>query len=120
MNEIETYLVYIINHLDTAGIIRKEAICEACIGNSSSDRAYLSTIELKKTVVNKLNGVNAISNANLGQWCRNRGIHINSFNTLETCLRRGKFSYKQRRGNRIYYIKNGVDCPQITTEDIIL
>lgn len=120
MNETETYLVSLIGNLDSAGIIRKETIYQACCGDSISDGAYISTLQLKEAVVNKLNGVNAISNSNLGQWCRSRSININVFNTLETCLRKGKFSYKQRRGNRIYYVKNGVDCPSITVEDIVL
>lgn len=120
MNETETYLVSLINNLDSAGIIRKETICQACCGDSISNRTYISTLQLKEAVVNKLNGVNAISNSNLGQWCRSRMIRIDVFNTLECCLRKGKFSYKQRRGNRIYYVKNGVDCPLITVEDIAL
>lgn len=120
MNETETYIVSLINNLDSAGIIRKETVCSACLGDSSGDGTFVSTIQLKEKVVNKLNGVNAISNANLTQWCKNHGVKINSYCTLENCLRRAKFSYRQRRGNRIYYVKNGVDCQPITVEDIVL
>ena len=120
MNETETYLMHFIDNLASIGLIRKEAIAEACVGDSNGNGTVVQTIRAKEKVVNKLNGVGAISNSNLSAWCIKRNINIRPKDTLETCLRRGKFSYRERRGNRIYYVKNGVDCPSITLEDIIL
>lgn len=120
MNEIETYLMSFIDNLASIGVIRKEAIAKACVGDCDGDGTVVSTICAKEKVVNKLNGVGAISNSNLSAWCIKHGINIRPKETLETCLGRGKFSYRERRGNRIYYVKNGVDCSPITFEDIIL
>lgn len=119
MNEIETYLVSFIDNLASTGLIRKEAIAKACVGDCDGDGTVIQTIRAKEKVVNKLNGVGAISNSNLSAWCIKHNVDIKPTATLETCLRRGKFSYRERRGNRIYYVKNGVDCSQITLEDII-
>lgn len=111
MNELEAQIVTMIEMLDQSRQVSKECIAYM-LGNSKEASA-------KQSVVNKLNGTNAISNSNLRQWCKNHGIKIHVFLTLETCLRKGRFSYKQRRGNRTYYVKNGMDLPLITTEDIV-
>lgn len=111
MNELEAQIITMIETLSKSGQVSKE-----CIAYMLGNPGVASN---KQAVVNKLNGTNAISNFNLRQWCKNHGIKIHVSLTLETCLRKGRFSYKQRRGNRTYYVKNGMDLPLVTTEDIV-
>lgn len=99
-------------------IISQADILKICAKDGSPVRGYPSYKQVEE-VVNHLNSVDAISDNNLSNYCRARGIKIRVRATLRKCLRLRKFKFTQRRGSRTYYVKAG-SCPEIVMEDIII
>lgn len=102
-----------------AQIISQEDLLKVCGKNGCFVRSYTQNKLFKEEVVDYLNSIEAVSLNNFTNVMRYRGIKIKFSRTLERCLARGKFAYKQKVNGRPYYVK-GNKKELITEEDIVL
>ena len=118
-NELKKIGLDLLYQFIRAGIITEEDYSKAFADEHWNIGSNVQNVQNKEKIVNYLNGVLSVSNSGLSNWCKHNQVKCRSYKTLERCLRLGKFSYRIRRGNRYFYVKNGV-TPDITEEDIIL
>ena len=100
-----------------AQIISQEDLRPFCGEDGNTYRGYLTAKQTKK-IVDYLNGVSCVSNQNLANIARGFGAKFKIKKTLEKCLMKGRFKYKQQRGTRWYYVKSGF-CSEVVEEDIV-
>lgn len=104
---IEKVCVAFVNELIRIGVIKPEDIGQVSNKKRNTVRADIQADTAKEAVTNYLNRKQSVSNKALSNWCANRGYRVKIYDTLEYLLRRGKFTYKQRKGQCIYYVKQG-------------
>ena len=111
-------LINAINSALAAQIISQEDLLEICCKDGCSVRDYSQAKRIEEEVVDYLNSVEAVSLNNFTNVMNNRGIKIRYKRTLERCLARGCFEYKQKIKGRTYYVKTGRSKP-VTKEEVV-
>lgn len=101
-----------------AQIISQEDILEVCCKDGDSVGIDTQTKRCTEEAVDYLNSVEAVSLQNFTNVMNNRGVKLKFKRTLERCLARGCFAYKQKIKGRTYYVKDSRSKP-ITNEEIV-
>lgn len=102
-----------------AQIISQEDLVAFCDQDGSVLGSYTQNKRTKEEVADYLNNIDAVSLNNFSNVMRLHHTPVRYKKTLERCLARGCFAYKQKVNGRVYYVKDPRSKP-ITIEEIVL
>ena len=102
-----------------AQIISQEDLVALCDQDGSALGSYTQNKRIKEEVADYLNNVNAVSLNNFSNVMRLHHTPVRYKKTLERCLAKGCFAYRQKVNNRVYYVKDP-RSKSITIEEIVL
>lgn len=100
-------------------VISKEDLLQELGNNDSVIGTAVRNQSDKEEIVNYLNSIESVSSNNFGYWCRRNKMKCKAKKTLDLCLSRGKFLYRQEYKNRLYYVRNS-ETPLVEVSDIVL
>lgn len=102
-----------------AQIISQEDLVALCGQDGSVFGSYTQNKRIKEEVADYLNSLDAVSLNNFSNVMRLHHTPVRYKKTLERCLARGCFAFKQKVNSRVYYVKDLRSKP-ITAEEIVL